>query len=331
MPSNILWDLGHLRAAVDAAEIGLWSWNVDTDEIALDQRAFGQWGQPQSTHVTFEDLSLRIHPKDVDRVRAAFAATRTTLGAFEIDFRIKLDNEIRWISARGQGDDKGMTLRRMFGVFLDVTRRKQAEEGKELLAGEMSHRVRNLLQIASILTQTAASSATTTQEMAIDLGSRLMALGRAHNLVRPTNGSPMQTVLLGDLFSVLLSPYDIEHIGARRIRISLPRLGVGETALTPLAMVGHELATNSAKYGALSVPHGTLDVSATTHPGEKELSILWVERGGPPVVAPTAHSGFGSRMIRRAVSRDLGGSIAFDWPKEGVIVTLRVDENCLSR
>jgi two-component sensor histidine kinase len=212
-----------------------------------------------------------------------------------------------------------------------VTRRKQAEEGKELLAGEMSHRVRNLLQIASILTQTAASSATTTQEMAIDLGSRLMALGRAHNLVRPTNGSPMQTVLLGDLFSVLLSPYDIEHIGARRIRISLPRLGVGETALTPLAMVGHELATNSAKYGALSVPHGTLDVSATTHPGEKELSILWVERGGPPVVAPTAHSGFGSRMIRRAVSRDLGGSIAFDWPKEGVIVTLRVDENCLSR
>lgn len=331
MPDHILWDVDHLRAAVDAAEIGLWSWNVDTDQIALDSRAYTLWGHPHTEHVTFEELSSHIHPEDQDKVRAAFAATRRTLGTFELDFRTKLDNEIRWISARGQGDDKGIALRLMFGVFLDVTQRKQAEEANELLAGEMTHRVANLLQIASTLTQIAASSATTTQEMAADLGNRLMALGRAHNLVRPRNGSMTEAVLLGDLFTVLLSPYDLETMGTRRIRVSLPRLGVGEKAITPLALVAHELATNSLKYGALSVPHGTLDVSAITHVDENELSILWVERGGPAVVAPSAHSGFGSRMVRHAVSRDLGGSIAFDWPQEGVIVTLRVDENCLSR
>lgn len=330
MPTHMLWDVDHLRAAVDAAEIGLWSWNVDTDEVTLDQRAFNLWGHPQSSHITFEELSSHIHPKDVDRVRAAFAATRPTLGTFEIDFRIMLGNEIRWVSARGQGDDKDIAFRVMFGVFLDVSQRKQAEEANELLAGEMSHRVRNLLQIASALTQIAASSAATVGEMATDLGNRLMALGRAHSLVRPTDKSMTQTVLLGDLFSVLLSPYDLENEGARRVRVSLPRLAVGEKAITPLSLVAHELATNSLKYGALSVPDGTLDVSAATHVDENELSIHWVERGGPPVVAPKENSGFGSRMIRNAVSRDLGGSITFDWPKEGAVVTLRIDENCLS-
>jgi two-component sensor histidine kinase len=325
-----MWDLDHLRAAIDAAEVGLWSWNVDTDEVALDRRAFGLWDHPHSERVTFEELSSHIHPADEDRVRAAFAATRRTLGTFEIDFRLMLDNEIRWISARGQGDDKGIALRVMFGVFLDVTQRKQAEEANALLAGEMSHRVRNLLQIASALTHIAASSATTVEEMATDLGNRLMTLGRAHNLVRPGDGCVTQTVLLSDLFSVLLSPYDSKVVGARRIRISLPRLGVGGKAITPIALVAHELATNSLKYGALSVPNGTLDVSARTCAGENELAILWVERGGPPVVAPNADSGFGSRMIRHAVSRDLGGSIAFDWPQEGVVVTLRIDQHCLS-
>lgn len=331
MPTAILWDVDHLRAAVDAAEVGLWSWNVDTDEVALDQRAFSLWGIPQSGHATFNALSANIHPADQDKVRMAFAATRRTLGTFEIDFRIRLSNEIRWISARGQGDDKGIALQLMFGVFLDVTQRKQAEEANELLAGEMSHRVANLLQIASALTHIAASSSATVEDMARDLGNRLMALGRAHNLARPANGSSARTVLLGDLFSVLLGPYDLETNGARRVRISLPRLGVGEKAITPLALVAHELATNSVKYGALSEENGTLDVSAITHSNEDKVSILWVERGGPPVLAPTARSGFGSRMVNRAMSSDLGGSIAFDWPKEGLIVTLKIDEDCLSR
>lgn len=330
MPSRIVWDIDHLRAAIGAAEVGLWAWNVDTDEIALDHHALNLWGHLQNSHVTFEDLSSRIHPQDVDRVRSAFAATRPTLGTFEIDFRIRLDNEIRWISARGQGDDKDIAHQLMFGVFLDVTQRKQAEEANELLSGEMSHRVANLLQIASTLTHIAASSSATVEEMAKDLGNRLVALGRAHSLVRPTEKSTTRAVLLGDLFSVLLSPYDLENVGEKRIRVSLPRLGVGKKAITPLALVIHELATNSLKYGALSGSDGTLDVSATTSADEKELSILWVERGGPPVVAPTTHFGFGSRMVHHAVSRDLGGSIAFDWPKEGVVVTLRIDENCLS-
>ena len=71
-----MWDADRLRIATDAAGVALWSWNVDTDEIALDERAHGLWGVPERRLVTFEDLSARIHPEDLDRVRAAFTATR---------------------------------------------------------------------------------------------------------------------------------------------------------------------------------------------------------------------------------------------------------------
>jgi hypothetical protein len=109
-------------------------------------QAFLLWGAPRSDSVKFEDLSAHIHPADRDRIRAAFTATRGIAGAYEIDFRIMIGDEIRWISARGLGNDSGLHNRLMYGVFLG---RKQAEEGHELLAGEMSHRMKNLLAIAS--------------------------------------------------------------------------------------------------------------------------------------------------------------------------------------
>jgi hypothetical protein len=135
-----------------AAGVALWSWNVDTNKLTMDEPGYDLWGVPITEFVTFEDLSSHIHPADRDRVKAAFAATWAIQGAYEIDFRILVAEEVRWISARGQGSDEGIVNRIMFGIFLDVTGRKQAEEGNELLAGEMSHRVKNLLAIASGLT-----------------------------------------------------------------------------------------------------------------------------------------------------------------------------------
>ena len=83
------WDDRRLHLAVDAAGVALWSWNVDTDAIALDERAHRLWGLPvDGALATFEALSSRIHPHDMDRVRSAFAATREVFGAYEIDFRI---------------------------------------------------------------------------------------------------------------------------------------------------------------------------------------------------------------------------------------------------
>lgn len=319
----LLWETKNLVRAIEAAGVTLWSWNVDTDAFAMDDRAYDLWGIPRGINVQFEDLSAHIHPADRDRVRAAFNATRGLIGPYEIDFRIMIDDELKWISARGQGDDAGIIERIMFGIFIDVTGRKQAEEGRELLAGEMSHRVKNLLAIASGLTAITSRSTKTTDDMAHELTLRLTALGRAHDLVRPVPGqTEAASALLGDLLTVLLAPYDDLGAFSGRIRVSVPRMRVGEAATTILAMVVHELATNSLKHGALSVDTGTLDVSCSAH--NEAVTVVWTERGGPKVRQPTGPGGYGSMLVERSVTGHLRGSIDYDWAEEGVVVTLKV-------
>ena len=126
------------------------------------------------------------------------------------------------------------------------------------------------------------------------------------------------------VLTVLLAPYDEEGAVGDRVRVHVPELHVGETAATTLALVVHELATNSIKYGALSAAGGTLDVSCVTRDGDAVL--VWTERGGPPVTAPTGPAGFGSRLMSQSVSGQLGGSIALDWLSEGVIATVRMSK-----
>lgn len=326
----LAWNTRHLRRAIIAAGIALWAWNVDTDQFRMDARGYALWDLPPQEFVRFEDLSAKIHPVDLDKVRAAFSATRAIIGAYEIDFRIIVGGDVRWISARGQGDDADIDARTMHGIFLDVTGRKPAEEGHELLAGEMSHRVKNLLTMATALTSVTARSSHSAEEMAKNLISRLSALGRAHDLVRPLPGQKARDSLLGDLLTIVLAPYDeMQAAFSGRIRVAVPRLPVGENAATALALVIHELATNSMKYGSLSAAVGTLDVSAFA---EKEIIVIvWTEGGGPAVAEPDARpSGFGSKLLTHSVAYQLNGAVEHDWRSDGLVVTIRIPKDRLS-
>jgi two-component sensor histidine kinase len=324
-----IWGADHLREAVDAACVALWSWNLADDRFAMDERAFNLWGLPWSASVSFGDLSAHVHPADRDRVHAAFTATRSIPGPYEIDFRILVDEDIRWISARGRAAEAGSDVSPMFGIFLDVTGRKQAEEGSELLAGEMSHRVKNLLAIAAGLTEITSRSAASVEEMTGELTRRLTSLGRAHDLVRPLPGSQGKAALLGDLLSVLLSPYEDTGAFAGRIRVAVPRMGVGESTAGTLAMIVHELATNSVKHGALSSPEGALDVIGRTD--DEDVHIIWSESGGPSVPHAPELTGFGSKMIKRSAISQLGGSLSYDWQPSGLVATLTVQKRRLER
>lgn len=324
-----IWNPQQVRTAIDAASVALWRWDVDDNDFKMDAQGFNLWGLARSEKLQFEHLSAQIHPADRDRVRAAFVATRSVAGPYEQDFRIIVDDDVKWISSRGRGADEGIVGSTMYGIFLDVTGRKQAEEGHELLAGEMSHRVQNLLAIASGLTALTSRSVETVADMTRDLTRRLTALGRAHNLVRPLPASQGTAALLGDVITVLLAPYDDLGAFSGRVRVAVPRMGVGEHGATIFAMVVHELATNSLKHGALSSPQGMLDITGTIK--QEILELTWAETGGPIVDQAPVSNGFGSKMLGNIIEAELKGSISYRWRTSGLVATINADLDCLSR
>jgi two-component sensor histidine kinase len=146
-------------------------------------------------------------------------------------------------------------------------------------------------------------------------------------VVRPLPGEQGKAALLGDLLSVLLAPYDETAAFSGRIRVAVPRMGIGERTASTLAMVIHELATNSVKYGALSCAEGFLDVSSRTD--EDRIYLIWAETGGPLIVGHPELTGFGSRLIARTVSSQLGGDLAYDWQESGLVVTIAMRQDRL--
>jgi two-component sensor histidine kinase len=211
----------------------------------------------------------------------------------------------------------------MFGVFLDVTVRKRAEEAREMIAGEMQHRIKNLFSLTSALTAIASRATASKEAMAEDLKRRLAALSEAHGLIHPTLSEQTAAVPLGDLLGGLLKAYSQDGAHSETVSISAPEVLVGEHSITDLAMIVHELATNAAKYGALSIPEGRLDVSCVEKGDDIEL--VWTETGGPPPAAPFDHEGFGTKLTTRVIEQ-IGGQITRDWPDEGVVVTLRMSK-----
>ena len=324
--SDKVWDTERLRVATEAGGIALWSWNVDTDRITMDERAFEIWGIPPKSEITLEDLSACIHPADLDRVREVFIATRHLDGAYEIDFRILHGNEIRWVSARGRGDDQGIVDRIMYGVFLDVTFRKSADEDRELVSREMNHRIKNLFSLATALASIASRSTDTKEAMYEDLTRRLRGLAAAHDLILTGTNDQRHAVVLADLLKVLLQAYAFKNSSTENVSISAPEVLVGERSMTSIAMLIHELATNSAKYGALSVDSGRLVLVG--HEEGDEVELVWNESGGPPPIAAARHTGFGSVMTGRVI-KQIDGTITRKWTDQGLIVTLRMNKTLL--
>lgn len=322
------WSSKDLRRAIEAAGVALWSWDVESDNLVMDPAGYLLWDVPPMDEVPFELLSEKIHPADRDRVKEAFLATRSIAGSYEIDFRTLCRSGVRWISARGQGGEAGSFVQSSTGIFLDITGRKQAEEGHELLAGEMSHRVRNLLAIASGLTKITSRSSSSVDDMSRQLTQRLMALGRALDLVRPLPGDQGKAALLGDLFTVLLAPYDEQGAFVGRIRVAVPRIGIGESTATSLALVVHELATNSLKHGALSVEIGKLDISGSVK--EDTILIEWNEHGGPEMVVAEPTTTYGRKLIQQTIEGQLRGSVAYDWTANGLCVSIRINAGMLA-
>lgn len=197
-------------------------------------------------------------------------------------------------------------------------RRRSAEEQRDLLVRELHHRVKNLLTTAQSL---ATLSARTTREpaaFAAQFGARLRTLARTHTMLLE---QPDGVLALRTLAMEVVAPY---RLGVGRITLAGPDLRLPAEAAVPLGMVLHELATNAAKYGALSVPEGRLEIAWRVMPAEGAplLVLDWTERDGPAIAAPPRREGFGSQLLRRALATLPGGRTEVTWTPQGLAVRM---------
>lgn len=307
-----------LSAAVAVARLGTFEWDGGADAVTFDERAREIYGFTPDQPLSMADVLGRLVPEEMPRVRAEADASQAggrNRRAFE--FRIRLpDGSIRHIAGVTDGVIKadGKT-HRTIGVFDDVTERRRAEQRQQLLINELNHRVKNTLAtVQSIASQTLRAAGDLANARA-SFEARLAALSAAHDLL---TAQSWHGARLGDVAVSALAPF--ESVQRPQISRSGPSVWLAAPRALALSLALHELATNAAKYGALSVPDG--EVSVQWGVCEDELVLTWSEHGGPPVAAPQ-RSGFGTRLLQRGLAKELHGQVALDFAPEGVRCEIR--------
>jgi two-component sensor histidine kinase len=201
--------------------------------------------------------------------------------------------------------------------ILDATEQREADDKKDILIGELDHRIKNLLAVTQALVAQTEVTGRSADEYRADLMERLKALGRSMGVSRAG-----ASVILPDLVRAVMDPY-LE--GASTLSLAAePATVLSRKQATSLGMILHELATNALKYGALSVPAGRLSISwseASNQEGHADIHLRWEESDGP-AVSPPEETGFGTQMIRFATEYDLKGSADLHYRPEGFFAEL---------
>ena len=304
-----------LEFALRAGRLGSWEFDIPTRRFSSTAHSRTIFGLgPDDPFERVEDVIARVHPDDRARRQAAIDQAIATGEDFDVEYRIlKPDGQIGWVLARGRAAFEDGRAVRLAGISLDITDRKKAEDHQRLLLDELNHRVKNTLaSVQSIAMQTLrhAKNPAAFNEAFIE---RIYALARAHELLTEAS---WEGASLADVIARTLQVHLAE--GDRsQVTLSGPPVRLGPNAAVTLNMVFHELATNATKYGALSTPDGRVDVAWSKASQGDAIVMDWCEADGPPVIEPSRR-GFGSRLIERGLTREMGGEARMDFLPAGL-------------
>jgi len=200
---------------------------------------------------------------------------------------------------------------------IDATATESARKLQHLLLEELHHRVKNTLATVMAITSQSLRTAETLEQGRLAVESRLIALGKAHDLLLQSKWTGAK---LTDLIHTAIEPFDSDDV--RRFAVRETETEVGPSAVLPLMMALNELCTNAVKYGALSDNAGQVEIKSAFDADAQRLSLTWTERGGPPVLQPTRHS-FGTRLINR-LAGELGGEVQLKYEPAGLVCEFSV-------
>jgi PAS domain S-box-containing protein len=297
---------------------GTFRWDLATDLVTGDERFAASHGYEPALlglGVPMAQLQSRVHPDDGALVRAK--AVQVLRGeSLRFEYRLaRQDAGWAWVEliANSERDHDGRVVQ-VTGILVNITDRKRAEAAQDILNRELSHRLKNTLTLVQSIAAQTLRNAPSMDAAREALAARLIALGKAHDILLAghTDSACVVDLVQGSLA--------LHEDAERRFRFSGPSLHIGPSAALSLTLILHELATNATKYGALSQPAGRVTVawSFAGVGSEAEFRLVWSEQGGPPVTPPT-RKGFGSRLIERGLS---GGMVELRYPPEGMVCTL---------
>jgi PAS domain S-box-containing protein len=305
------------RLAADAFQGGVFDVDVATGHVFRTDRHYALVGEapgaiPPDRHAWY----ARIHPDD----RPAFlAATQSVYegeaSQYEAEYRaLHRDGHWVWIWHRALALRDGTgKLCRVVGSLIDVTDRRRAEERQLLLVAELNHRVKNTLATVQSIAAYSLRGRGGPAEARAAFEERLFALARAHDVLTREHWEGAE---LGEIVAQAVEPFG----AGGRFRIEGPPVRLSPRAALAFAMALQELATNAAKYGALSVPAGRIEI-AWNRDGS-DLRFRWTETNGPAVAAPQRR-GFGLALIERSLAQDLDGEAAVAFEPGGVECRVR--------
>ena len=310
-----------LRAAAEAAQFGAHEYDVARDRSLRSPQFLNILGaDPGDASATFEAGLDFVHPEDREPIRQRkLEILRERESHYQLEYRIRRrDGQVRWVMDRGQviRDDNGRPLR-VVGVVLDITGIKEAEQRQSLLFDELNHRVKNTLSIVQALAQQTLRTRPEPADFAQAFTDRLASLARAHSLLTHDSWAGAD---LRDIVATALAAFIDE---GRPIEIAGDAVMIPPSTTITLSLMLHELATNAAKYGALSVPQGRLAVRWTVVDIESAVAVDldWQELGGP-TVSPPERRGFGSRLLAGSAEQ-IGGQLEMDYAATGLRCRLR--------
>jgi two-component sensor histidine kinase/PAS domain-containing protein len=301
--------------AMVASKMGTWRYTMADNVCTYDENAQRLYGLTEARFSHDKDgVEAKFHPEDMEVMwaRVAKAVDPEGNGRYDVEYRVKqLDGSWRWLSAWGLVEFEGQGAKRtpiaIAGASRDLSERKRAEELQRLLANELNHRVKNTLAtVQSIVNQTLRGAADIESARAAT-NARIISLAGAHDLLTVRNWSGAD---VADLVARSVAPFALGQV-----TLDGPSLDVSPTQALALSLALHELATNAAKYGALSQPEGRVELRWKAQ--DDQLNLSWRESGGPHVVPPSRR-GFGSRLIENALCRDLDGRARLEFAPEGV-------------
>ncbi len=292
-------------------------WTTTADGFTTD---IPQWraltGQTQEQCAGWGWLDA-LHPNDRQRVDEAWQASVRQRTLYDVEYRIRnREGGYHWFNARGVPVfNRDGTVREWVGVCIDIGGRKAAEERQILLMAELDHRVRNILASIQAMVSLTAQGARTKEEYSKRLHGRIEAMARTHGLLtkQKWKGASLRRLVQDELAAFGSDAAAVLITGEPEDLFLQPK-----TALN-LSLVLHELSTNAAKYGALADPEGRVAVTWQTSKEDSgsRLILEWRETDGPPVAKPT-RVGFGSTLIRSALSAERDADVALDFDPGGV-------------